>query len=47
MEIAMVGLGKMGANMAKRLLLGEHRSSLWPYKCDLSAARMRIIQLNC
>jgi 6-phosphogluconate dehydrogenase len=25
MEIAMVGLGKMGANMAKRLLEGGHR----------------------
>ena len=25
MEIAMVGLGKMGANMARRLLQGGHR----------------------
>lgn len=25
MEIAMVGLGKMGANMTKRLLQGGHR----------------------
>jgi 6-phosphogluconate dehydrogenase len=25
MEIAMIGLGKMGANMAKRLLEGGHR----------------------
>ena len=25
MDIAMIGLGKMGANMARRLLHGEHR----------------------
>ena len=25
MELAMIGLGKMGANMAKRLLEGGHR----------------------
>lgn len=25
MDIAMIGLGKMGANMAKRLLGGGHR----------------------
>ena len=25
MEIGMVGLGKMGANMVRRLLLGGHR----------------------
>ncbi len=25
MDIAMIGLGKMGANMARRLLAGAHR----------------------
>ena len=29
MEIAMLGLGRMGGNMARRLLRGGHRVVLW------------------
>jgi len=29
MELAMVGLGRMGGNMARRLLLGGHRVVVW------------------
>ena len=29
MELAMVGLGRMGGNMARRLLRGGHRVVVW------------------
>ena len=29
MEVAMVGLGRMGGNMARRLLRGGHRVVVW------------------
>ncbi len=29
MDIAMVGLGRMGGNMARRLLRGGHRVVVW------------------
>ena len=29
MDVAMVGLGRMGANMARRLLRGGHRVVVW------------------
>ena len=29
MDVAMVGLGRMGGNMARRLLRGGHRVVVW------------------
>ena len=40
MEIGMIGLGKMGMNMTKRLLLGGH--SVFAY--DISPEKMREIK---
>jgi 6-phosphogluconate dehydrogenase len=40
MEIAMVGLGKMGANMVTRLLSGGHRV----IACDINAAAIQAVE---
>jgi 6-phosphogluconate dehydrogenase len=40
MEIAMVGLGKMGANMVTRLLSGGHRVIAY----DINAAAIQAVE---
>ena len=34
MDIAMLGLGRMGGNMARRLLRGGHRVVMWNKEAD-------------
>ena len=34
MELGMIGLGRMGANMAQRLLIGGHRVAVYDISAD-------------